>query len=146
MKKGPVYCSMVFVILFALALAALLIFAPRLVALYAAWRLISAAVAGAVLAAFYCSALPAAVSLVCLFLLLRNLLAEQPFLRRNCTLIGIVSWCCVVVAVVTLVAGLRYMPLLLVTAAMVFIFLILRIVRRCFEAALALKEENSLTI
>lgn len=146
MKKGPVYCSMVFVILFALALAALLVFAPRLVALYAAWRLLSAAVAGAVLAAFYCSALPAAVSLVCLFLLLRNLLAEQPFLRRNCTLIGIVSWCCVAVAAVTLVAGLRYMPLLLVSAAMVFIFLILRIVRRCFEAALALKEENSLTI
>lgn len=146
MKKGSVYCSMIFVVLFSLALIVLLFFAPRIMALYAAWRLISAAVSGVVLAAFYVSALPAAISLVCLFLLLKNLLAEQPFLRRNCTLIGTVSWCCVAVAAVTLVAGFWYMPLLLVTAAMVFIFLILRIVRRCFEAALALKEENNLTI
>ena len=35
---------------------------------------------------------------------------------------------------------------MLVTAAMLFIFLILRIVRRCFDAAIALKEENNLTI
>ena len=117
MKKGSVYCSMIFVVLFSLALIALLFFAPRIMALYAAWRLISAAVSGVVLAAFYVSALPAAV-----------------------------SWCFVAVAAVTLVAGFWYMPLLLVTAAMVFIFLILRIVRRCFEAALALKEENNLTI
>lgn len=146
MKKGSIYCSMAFVILFSLALAALLVFAPRIAALYAAWRLLPAAVTGVVLAAFYGCALPAAASLVCLFLLLRNLLAEQPFLRRNCRLIGAVSWCCIAVAVITLVAGFWYMPLLLVTAAMVFIFLILRIVRRCFEAALVLKEENSLTI
>lgn len=146
MKKGSVYCSMGFVLLFGLALLGLLFFAPRIMAVYTQWRLISAAVSAIVLAAFYCSALPAAVSLVCLFLLLRNILGERPFLRRNCLLIGIVSWCCVAVAAITLVGGFWYMPLLLVTAAMVFIFLILRVVRRCFDAAIALKEENSLTI
>ena len=143
MKKGSVYCSMIFVVLFSLALIALLFFAPRIMALYAAWRLISAAVSGVVLAAFYVSALPAAISLVCLFLLLKNLLAEQPFLRRNCTLIGTVSWCCVAVAVVTLVAGFWYMPLLLVTAAMVFIFLILRIVRRSLRPRLRSRKKTT---
>lgn len=146
MKKGSVYCSIGFVFLFGAALIALLFFAPRIMALYASWRLLSAAVCSVVLAAFYASTVPAAVSLVCLFLLLRNILDERPFLRRNCLLIGIVSWCCVAVAVFTLIAGIRYMPLLLVTAAMLFIFLILRIVRRCFDAAIALKEENNLTI
>ena len=45
-----------------------------------------------------------------------------------------------------LIAAFWYMPLLLVSAAMLFIFLIVRVVRRCFIAATALKEENNLTI
>ena len=42
--------------------------------------------------------------------------------------------------------GVRYAPLFLVTAAMLFLFFVLQIVAACFRAAADLAEENRLTI
>lgn len=146
MKKSSIYCCSAFSVLFLAALVVLLIFAPRLTDLYVGFRGINDEICTAILIAFYLCAVPAAIALLCLLMLLRNINEEQPFSKRNGALMAAVSWCCIAVAAVTAVAGFWYMPMLLVTAAMLFIFLIVRVVRGCFLAAAALKEENSLTI
>ena len=100
----------------------------------------------AILVAFY-GCLPFALTaLVCLWKLLRNIQREQAFLAVNSRYMSVVSWCCAAVAAVTLGTFRWYPPLILVTMSMAFIFLIVRVVRNCFLAAIALKEENALTI
>ncbi len=146
MKKSAVYACLGIVIVFCLAYAVLLFTAPRLLDMYAAYRLLFPKVQNIVLTAYYACCIPAGCSLVCLLLLLQNVRKEQLFIRSNCRLIGLVSWCCLLVALITAVAGFWYMPLFFITVAMVFIFLILRVIRSCFQAATELKEENSLTI
>lgn len=146
MKKSSIYCCGGFCLLLLAALVVLLIFAPQLARLYSSFRGLNDEVCGAMLAAFYICSVPAAAALLCLLMLLRNISAGQPFSKQNGTLMAAVSWCCVAVAVVTAAAGFWYMPMLFVTAAMLFIFLIVRVVRGCFLAAAVLKEENSLTI
>lgn len=146
MKKGAVLCSIAFVLLFLLALVALLFLAPRICDWYVHLRGMSGNAYTAILAAFYCCTVPAAAALLCLLLLLRNILNADAFSRRNSALMSAVSYCCLLVALITLVAGYWYLPLLLMTATMGFLFLIVRIVRGCFITALALQEENNLTI
>lgn len=146
MKKGAVFCSILCILLFLLALAAMLIFAPWICRWYVDLRGMSGTIYTAILAAFYCCAAPAAAALLSLLALVRNIYRADAFSRRNSALMSLISYCCLLVAATTLVAGCWYLPLLLVTAAMGFLFLIVRIVRGCFVTALALQEENELTI
>ena len=100
----------------------------------------------AIMVAFY-GCLPFAVTaLVCLWRLLRNIQRERVFSEENSRLMASVSWCCAAVAAVTLGAFRWYPPLIFITLSMAFLFLIVRVVRNCFIAAIALKEENALTI
>lgn len=146
MKKSAVFCTLALVLLFAAVLIALLFAAPRLVANYAAWRALPADESAALLTGFYLCAPPAGISLVCLYLLLQGIRKDRIFTDSSSRLMGIVSWCCVAVTVITGIAGFWYMPLFFVTIAMAFLFLIVRVIRGCFIAATALQEENSLTI
>ncbi len=100
----------------------------------------------AVLIAYYACLPFVLTALVCLWRLLRNIRAERVFLDANSRLMAVVSWCCVGVAAVTLAAFRWYPPLIFITLSMAFLFLILRVVRNCFIAAIALKEENDLTV
>ena len=146
MKKGPVILCTIFVCLFLALLLVLLFLAPQLVNAYSSFRALSEGVPEAILIAFYLCAVPAAAALLCLLALLRAIRREAPFAKRSATLMSVVSWCCVAVALIAAGAGFRYFPLFFIAVAMVFIFLIVRVVRMCFVAAAALKEENSLTI
>lgn len=86
---------------------------------------------------------------VALFSLLKILFAvnrQEIFTNANIQRLRILSWCCFAVAVITLVCGWFYYPLLLVAAAAGFIGLILRVIKNIMYSAKILREENDLTI
>ena len=146
MKNKAVKFSLAAVLLFLLAALALAVAMPWLADWYAEFRAIRESGRIAILTAFY-GCLPFALTaLICLWSLLRNIQKERVFLEQNSRLMAVVSWCCAGVAAVTLGACRWYPPLCFITVSMAFIFLITRVVRNCFIAAIALKEENALTI
>ncbi|MBR4427866.1 MAG: DUF2975 domain-containing protein [Clostridia bacterium] len=115
---------------------------PWLVKWYISWETGRTAI----LIAYYACLPFALTALVCLWKLLQNIRAEQVFQARNSRLMAVVSWCCVGVAAATLATFRWYPPLIFVTLSMAFLFLIVRVVRNCFIAATAIKEENDLTV
>lgn len=146
MQNKAVKLSMAAVILFLAAAVGLGIAMPWLTRWYAEYRRIRETGRVAILAAFY-SCLPIALyALLCLLRLLRNIRNGQVFLEQNSHLMAVVSWCCAAVAAVTLGCCRWYPPLGFITVSMAFIFLIVRVVRNCFIAAIAIQEENRLTI
>lgn len=146
MQNKAVKLSLAAVALLILAAVGLAVAMPWLAKWYAEYRMIRDSGRIAILAAYY-GCLPFALTaLVCLWRLLRNIRAERVFLDANSRLMAVVSWCCVGVAAVTLAAFRWYPPLIFITLSMAFLFLILRVVRNCFIAAIALKEENDLTV
>lgn len=146
MQNKAVKLSLAATAFFFLAAVGLAVWAPWLVNWYARFRGVRTAGRNAILTAFYCCLGPSLAALCCLWLLLRNIQKERPFLKENSRLMAVISWCCVLVALATGIAAVWYLPLLFVTLSMAFIFLIVRVVRNCFIAAIVLKEENSLTI
>ena len=146
MKNKAVKLSLAAVVLFLIAGAALAVAMPWLVRWYAEYRHIKESGRIAILAAYY-GCLPFVLAaLICLWRLLRNIQAERVFSEDNSRLMAVVSWCCAAIAAVTLGTCRWYPPLGFITAPMAFLFLIVRVVRNCFIAAIALKEENALTI
>lgn len=146
MQNKAVKLSLAAVGLLILAALGLAVAMPGLVKWYTEYRKIQDSGRIAILAAFY-GCLPFALTaLVCLWKLLRNISAGRAFQESSSRLMAVVSWCCAGVAAVTLGACRWYPPLGFVTVSMAFIFLIIRVVRNCFIAAIALQEENRLTI
>ena len=146
MNKRSITVAVIFVCIFTVALLALQFIAPVLGDKFAQLRGLSVPVANCVLYTFYLCSLPAAVALYALGHLLYNIRKGRIFEKKNLTLLSLLSWCCIVVAVLTLSATFHYMPFFLVSVAMLFMFLILRVVGICMRAGTELKEENNLTI
>lgn len=146
MKKTAVHLTMAAAAIGLLLLLSLCICAPTLAEFYAKLRSLPNVSRLALIWAFYLSALPTAASLISILKLLVNIRRDQPFLLENITLMSVISLCCLPVAAACGIAGIWYMPLCFITAAMLFLFLIVRVVRGCFISAFYLKEENSLTI
>ena len=146
MKNKAVKLSLAAVAVFFAAAVALSIAMPWLLDWYVQYRRLRETGRIALQVAFY-GCLPFALTaLLCLWKLLRNIQQEKVFLEANSRLIAVVSWCCAAVAAVTLGACRWYPPLGFITVSMAFLFLIVRVVRNCFIAAIALREENALTI
>ncbi len=99
-----------------------------------------------VIGAFYGCAPFAAASLYCLIRLLLNVMKDQVFIPRNVTYIRLVAWFCYAVALITLVTGARYFPLLIITFATFTVGTLLLVMKDLFRTAVELKEENELTI
>ena len=127
-------------------MAALLIFAPRVLSAYMEFRALPWEIYQVILIDFYLCCIPAAVALLCLLRILGNIRRQQMFDRVNEKLLRVVSWCSLAVAILTLAGGFWYFPLFFITAAMLFIFLIVRVVCTLLAAGAALEEESSLTI
>ena len=144
-SKSVIFCYIA-CYLCLIAILLLTIFAPQLLARYMQWRALPQQVGAVILIAFYVCCVPAVLALLCLLRILQSIRRMRMFTPQNTALLRVVSWCCLAVAFVTLAAGYWYFPLLFVTAAMLFIFLIVRVVCSLLIAATALKEENSLTI
>ena len=98
------------------------------------------------LVTLYCIVLPAVTAMVSLDMLLANIRKGQPFISRNVTLLRIISYCCFAVSVLFIYFSfLKPFGFAIVFAA-AFFGVILRVVKNCFEQAVALREENDLTV
>ena len=89
---------------------------------------------------------PAVAALVCLDILLRNIRKNTAFIEQNVKLLRILSYCCFCVAVIFIYfAVLRPFAFVIVFVAG-FFGIILRVVKNCFQQAIAIREENDFTI
>lgn len=146
MKKGSVILTAVAVIFCIVLLVGVSVCAPFLADRFAEYRNLGEKVETVILSTYYICSIPALTALLCLLKIVDNIRKDQPFKQENTRLMAIVSFCCLAVALATLWSGFYYMPLWFICAAMLFVFLIVRVVRGCFIAAIYIKEENSLTI
>lgn len=149
MKKYRKYTVVVTTaaVIFCIALLVCLsVAAPVLSEMFGELRNLSNKVCTVILLSYYVCTLPALASLLCLLKILSNIRKDQPFKSENYKLMSVVSFCCIAVAAVTAFSGFYYMPLWFISAAMLFVFLIVRVVRGCFVSAFYIKEENNLTI
>ncbi len=94
----------------------------------------------------YCCVPPAVTALICLDILLRNIRRGSAFIEQNVNMLRIISYCCFCVAVIFIYFSiLRVFGFAIVFAA-AFFGIILRVVKNCFQQAIAIREENDFTI
>lgn len=123
------------------------IIAPKLVELYSE----SVGEGGAslyapLLTTLLCCVPPGIIALVCLDVLLWNIQKNRAFIDRNVKMLRAISYCCFCVAVIFIYfAVLRPFAFVIVFAAG-FFGIILRVVKNCFQQAIAIREENDFTI
>lgn len=119
---------------------------PALLTWYSSVRSLNALERTALTAAFYSCAVVIAAALWQIDGLLRNILKEQVFLRENVRRIRIVQWCCGIVGLICIPAACCYYPLIFLVVIMGFLSLVVSVVTSVMEAAVAIREENDLTI
>ncbi len=78
--------------------------------------------------------------------LLKNLLALQVFIPENVTRIRRIRWCCAGVSLICLPASFFYLPLVFLVVIMGFLSLVVTVVVDVMKAAVAIREENDMTI
>ena len=100
----------------------------------------------ALVAVFWCSAAVILFALWQMDRLMRNLLRREIFTRENVLLVRRVQWCCGIVAALCLVGTLFALPALLLAAIMGFLCLVVSVVASVMDGAVAMREENDLTI
>lgn len=91
----------------------------------------------------------AAVGFVILFILdklVANINKGEVFVNDNIKLLRILSYCCFIISVITLIFARFRILAFIITFAAAFIGLILRVIKNCFEEAVRLREENDFTI
>ncbi len=96
--------------------------------------------------ALYISALPGLACAVSLMLLLLNILKGEIFIKKNVTILRILSYCCLFAGVEYLVFANRYISMILISFAALFFGLILRVIKNVFDRAIELQEENDYTV
>ena len=100
----------------------------------------------AILIAFYCCAVFVILALLAMDRLLRNILMAQVFVTENVRCIRRMQWCCAIISLICLPAAFFYVPLWFMVLIMAFLSLAICVVARVMEAAIAIREENDLTI
>lgn len=128
---------MLFVLLFTL---------PALLDWYCNYRILTKAERISIAVAFYCCAGVVFFALWNLDCLLRNILRGLVFVRQNVRKIRCVQWCCAGVSLICLPAAFIYMPLFFMVVIMGFLCLVVSVVTQVMDAAVAIREENDLTI
>ena len=98
------------------------------------------------LASLYTASVPAWAALAKLYGLLRCAKEGGIFTARAVSMMRSVSYCCFAVGAVCLVSCLYYPVFFIPAAAAVFMGLIVRVVKNCFESAVAMKDELDLTV
>ena len=78
--------------------------------------------------------------------LMKNILAGQVFVRENVRRVRRVQYSCGIVAAVCLVDVVFALPMVLLAAIMGFLCLTVSVLAHILDAAVALQEENDLTI
>ena len=119
---------------------------PRLLRWYNTIRPLREGTNLALLIAFYLCVPIALFALYNLEKLLGNINAGEVFLRSNVSLIRRVCRCCLLVSAICLPAAFYYPPLIFFCIVMAFLCPVVNVVRRVFDAAVTIREENDLTI
>jgi hypothetical protein len=133
-------------LLFMLLLAVGVVALPAILRWYIAYTGKSAAIYARLLYTLWVCAAPAFAALFCLGRLLRNIDGGQVFVEQNVSLLRLISWCCLAVAGVFLVAAFYYVISLLLGILAAFMGLILRVVKNVIARAVELQRENDLTV
>lgn len=119
---------------------------PFLLNWYSSLRTLTKSEYLAIVVAFYCCAVVTAVALWNLDKLLRNILSQQVFILKNVRCIQVVQYCCALISLVCLPAAFVYLPLWFMVIIMAFLALVVCVVAQVMKAAVAIREENDLTI
>lgn len=151
--KHSVTLSLIVCGILSTALLAIVFFGPKLFTLYLTafrgWKPNTESIRymGKVFAfCFYpCSGF-AAIILGSLILLLLNIKIGRVFIGQNVALLKIISWCCFIIAAITLAGAFFYMPFGFVALAGAFVGMLLRVLKNIMQSAVELREENDLTI
>ncbi|MBQ6336778.1 MAG: DUF2975 domain-containing protein [Ruminococcus sp.] len=134
-------------VIFCMALAVgTAIGAPWIIDWYVSVRHMAPVRGTAILVCYYICMVPALIALYCMLRVLHYITIKRPFEHTAPTYLDIISWCCIAIAVVCGVGAFWYPPLAIVSGAMVFLFLVVRVVSSCFMAGALLQEENDLTV
>ena len=100
----------------------------------------------ALVIAFWCCAVVILFALWNMEKLMQNILRQNIFICENVRRVRRVQHSCGIVALICLVATVFVLPALLFTAIMGFLCLAVSVVASVLDAAVALREENDLTI
>lgn len=149
--KKSVLCSLIVCFILGISVFLLLFTAPMLLKFYfSSYRGMSAQqsaqLATRILVFFYPSAVIGYLALYSLARLLQNIYHGRVFVHKNVCYLRILSVCCILVALITLVGTYVYYPFFFLFLAAGFIGLMLVVVKNVMQAAVALREENDLTI
>ncbi|MBO4412377.1 MAG: DUF2975 domain-containing protein [Lachnospiraceae bacterium] len=146
-NNQSIILTQVLLILFAIALLALDIFMQPVLNWYLMLRNIGdLSLKVAMTITLYVSSAFVWLILIEMWILLRNLQKGRVFVEQNVTILRIVSYGFVALAISTFVGGFFYVPFFFVTVAAVFLTLIVRIVKNAFAEAVQMKSELDLTI
>lgn len=146
-KDKSIILSQILIKICYVGIAVCAIAAPKLVELYAE----NVGEGGTelytpLLTTLLCCVPPAIIALVCLDVLLWNIQKNKAFVEQNVMLLRAISYCCFCVAVIFIYFSvLRPFAFVIVFAAG-FFGIILRVVKNCFQQAIAIREENDFTI
>ncbi len=119
---------------------------PWLLEWYSTVRPLGAATGIAVLAAYYCCVAPVGIALWNLDRLLCRVAEGAVFVTENVRSIRRVQWCCGAVSLICIPAAVAYLPLIFLVVIMGFLSLVVWVLTRVLDTAVALREENDLTI
>ena len=100
----------------------------------------------AIIIGFYCCVPVVLYALYSMEKLLKNILSESVFVQGNIRFLRRIRWCCAVVGLICLVAGLRYPPLLFLAVMMGFLSRVVSVVKNVMAAAVEIREENDLPV
>lgn len=94
----------------------------------------------------YCIVPPGVFALINLDLLLWNIRREKPFVQNNVRYLRRISYCCFAVSALFIYFSFHRPIGFVIVFAAAFFGLILRVVKNCFEQAVAIREENDFTV
>lgn len=130
----------------ALMVAVLLFTLPMLLDWYCQFRILLETERTALSVAFYCCAAVVFVALWNMDALLRSIRSGDVFIQENVSRIRRLQWCCGGVSLICIPASFFYYPLIFMVVVMGFLCLVVSVVCRVMDAAVAIREENDLTI
>lgn len=129
-----------------LVLGVLIFAMPALLDWFQTLRPLGAYGKPAFLIGFYGCVPLAAFALWKLDLLMRNILRDTVFVHENVGCIRAVRWCCLGVSLICLPTAFFYPPLIFMVVIMGFLSLVVNVVCQVMKAAVAIREENDLTV
>ncbi len=142
----PVHITLWVNRIIAVALTVLPFLLPAILDWYAGFRYLTIIERRTVAVSFICCAVVILWALWNMDSMLRSILSGDVFTRKNVRSLRHVQWCCAIVAVLCVVATFAYLPLVFLSVIMGFLFLTICVVSNVMDAAVAIREENDLTI